>query len=302
MIRPVTKIVAVLLGGIYAPLVLAASGVPVVDRTASSPSPIAESAALPEAGAGASYQSGPSRSAVTAVPGISVSANAQLLMMLDQLQEEVRFLRGKVEEQQNQLRRLQVDQRDRYRDLDRRLSLLNQRPANAPVVPVAALPRALPSTHPASATGLALVTPASRTQISAATGALASADVSAAQAYKAAFSLVREGDFDQALTAFEGFLQQYPGSSLTANVLYWTGEVHRVKPAADQQRARLAYEQLIARYPAHPKAAEAYYKLGLSYQEMGQLDNAKDAMSKVIELFPDQAPAGMARDFLQQYR
>ncbi|MEH6823267.1 MAG: tol-pal system protein YbgF [Motiliproteus sp.] len=302
MIRPVTKIVAVLLGGFYVPLVLAASGVPVVDRTESSPSSVAEPVALPVAGAGASYQPGPSSSVVAVVPGISVSANAELLMMLDQLQEEVRFLRGQVEEQQNQLRRLQVNQRDRYRDLDRRLSLLNQRPADASGVSVAALPRALPSTHSASATGSAVVTPASRTQTSAATGALASADVSAAQAYKAAFSLVREGDFDQALAAFEGFLQQYPGSSLTANVLYWTGEVHRAKPAADQQRARLAYEQLLARYPDHPKAAEAFYKLGLSYQEMGQLDNAKDAMSKVIELFPDQAPAGMARDFLQQYR
>lgn len=299
MMRSTTARVAVLLGGLYAPLLLAAGGVPVVDRTDQSQEASSSSSVVPAAGAGASYLAGPSSSVITAEPRASVSANAELLMMLDQLQEEVRFLRGQVEEQQHQLRRLQTDQRDRYRDLDRRLSLLSQRSAAVPVVP-AALPKALPSVLPSS--DLAVAASASNTQVSAATSPLATPEVSDAQAYKDAFSLVRVRNFDQALKAFEEFLQQYPDSSLTANVLYWTGEIHRAKPSADQERASLAYEQLVTRYPAHSKAADAYYKLGLSYQELGKYDNAKAAMAKVVELFPSQAPASMARDFLRKHR
>ncbi len=294
MTRSNTALAALLLG-IAAPLVFAAGGIPVVDRTDRSPSAPAAPALGPVVNPVVSPMavSDSSRAAVASLPKAAVSANAELFMMLDQLQEEVRFLRGQVEEQQHQLQRLQVDQRDRYRDLDRRLGLLSQRAVAVPMAPTAALPAALPSPLSASAS-----VPADRPAVMAP----AAATVADAQAYKDAFSLVRERNFDQALRAFEGFLQQYPDSSLTANVLYWTAEVHRAKPTPDQQKASLAYQQLLTRYPGHPKAADAYYKLGLSYYEQGLLDKGKASMAKVIELFPDQAPANLAEDFLQRNR
>ncbi|MFT6915881.1 MAG: tol-pal system protein YbgF [Motiliproteus sp.] len=279
---------ALLLGGLYAPAVFSA-GIPVEDRT--DPSQGATSASTVNAAAARS--SAVSDTRVTSVPRAAVSANAELLMMLSQLQEEVRFLRGRVEEQQHQLQRLQVDQRDRYRDLDRRIGLLGQRP----VIPSSALPPALPSASASVVpqSGPVDSAPEKRTQ-----EPVARPSVSDTQAYKAAFLLVRERDFDQALREFERFLKQYPDSELTANVLYWIGEVHRARPTPDQEKASIAYQQLLMRYPAHSKAADAYYKLGLSYQALGQLDKAKGSMARVIKLFPDQAPAAMARDFLKK--
>lgn len=300
MIRSATAITALLFGGLYAPLVLAAGGIPVVDLTdqpqgASSGSSLT-SVANPVTSVGSSRSTGISNATVVSTQRTAVSANVELFMMVEQLQEELRFLRGQVEEQQHQLQRIQVDQRDRYRDLDRRLSLLGQRTTPTPVAAPSALPAALPSTLPRSSSvdatlATRVVVPAVKTPT-----------VSDAQAYKDAFSLVRERNFDQALRAFESFLQLYPDSELTANVLYWTGEVHRAKPSPDQEKASLAYQALLTRYPDHPKAADAYYKQGLSYQEMGQFDKAKANMAKVIELFPNQAVANMAESFLKQHR
>tara|TARA_R110002167_G_scaffold52042_2_gene150529 strand:- start:494 stop:1369 length:876 start_codon:yes stop_codon:yes gene_type:complete len=291
MIR--SAITALLLGGLYAPLVFAAGGIPVVDRTGQPGVDASAASPVPS-----NLVSSPPRSQVVPVAAPVVSVNAELFMMLDQLQEEVRFLRGQVEQQQHQLQRIQVDQRDRYRDLDRRLSLLSQRSISAPTVVASTLPSALPSSKPESS----VVGTRVATQVTVSRSADSAPAVSDAQAYKDAFSLVRERNFDKALSAFEGFLQQYPESELTANVLYWTGEVHRAKPLPDQQKASLAYQQLVTRYPSHPKAADAYYKLGLAYQQMGQLDKAKASMTKVIELFPNQAPATLARDYLKQNR
>ena len=48
-----------------------------------------------------------------------------LYTQLEALQSEVQTLRGMVEEQSNQIRRLQTEQRDRYIDVDRRLSELS---------------------------------------------------------------------------------------------------------------------------------------------------------------------------------
>ncbi|MFT5721174.1 MAG: tol-pal system protein YbgF [Motiliproteus sp.] len=287
MIKPV--IAVLLLGGLYAPLVFSAGAIPVEDRADQSQGASSTSTANPAA----ARPAGVTNPRVASAPRAVVSANAELLMMLSQLQEEVRFLRGRVEEQQHQLQRLQVDQRDRYRDLDRRLSSLGQRTAiTPPALPSASAPTTAVPRSSSMATASAKPTlepPAARPA------------VSDTQAYKTAFLLVRERDFDKALNAFESFLQLYPDSDLTANVLYWTGEVQRARPAPDQEKASLAYQQLLMRFPTNSKAADAHYKLGLSYQALGQPNKAKASMARVIELFPDRAPANMAQDFLRQH-
>ncbi|MEH6471956.1 MAG: tol-pal system protein YbgF [Halopseudomonas sp.] len=295
MIRSTTA-AALLLGGLYAPLLLAADGIPVVDRTDQPQSAVSASSAAPvdstSRNAAVSNPVAPASTSLSIAPDPAVSATAELLMMLDQLQEEVGFLRGQLEEQQHLLQRIQVDQRDRYRDLDRRLSILSQKSVSA--APATTLP-VLPT--PLTGSSAALAVPATVIVASKATDSAPT--MSDAQAYKQAFSLVRERDFDAALLAFERFLHDYPSSALTANVLYWTGEVHRAKPTPDQEKASFAYQQVVERYPDHPKVADAYYKLGLSYQGMGQVEKAKASMAKVIELFPNQAPASLARDFLK---
>lgn len=260
--------------------VQAADGVPVEDRNASQNNAAAPTVASPRP--------------TVATPS-AVSANAQLLMMLEQLQQEVQFLRGQVEQQQHQLRRMQTDQRDRYRDLDRRISLLNQQPA---IASTPSLPPALPSTLPSPSP-----TPSSRTTSSTAVMPSPSLpSMSDSQAYKDAFALVRGNNFDAALGAFERFLQQYPDSTLVANVLYWTGEVHRAKPRPEPQLASEAYQQLVERFPQHSKASDALYKLGLSLQELGQADQAKARMRQVVEQFPTSSSAKLAQEFLKQQR
>ena len=77
------------------------------------------------------------------------SAQGMLFMQLQQMQEEIAQLRGMLEEQQNQIQRLQQEGLERYQDLDRRLSSGPAASSNqsapsrepAAAVPVHPLPR-----------------------------------------------------------------------------------------------------------------------------------------------------------------
>src|SRR5688500_15996639 len=75
----------------------------------------------------------------------------QLLMsiytQLESLQQEEQTLRGMVEEQANQLRRLQTEQRDRYLDVDRRLSELSGAAPLPSTFPDPNAPAALPGAN-----------------------------------------------------------------------------------------------------------------------------------------------------------
>ncbi len=262
--------------------------VPVVDRTPSvSSNPAPNSTPSPVA---------TPRVMTAAQP----SGNAELLMMVDQLQEEVRFLRGQLEEMAHQMKKMRTNQRDRYRDLDRRISGLNRKLAAVPSTPSVSTNRS-----PELVSPLVSPTDASPTEVVGSSAAAASKPVPVPrmtdrQAYKEAFGLVRQRSFDKALTAFTDFLRIYPNSTLLPNVLYWTGEVHRAKPEPDQQQAREAYTRLVEFFPKHQKAADGYYKLGLSYAASGDDVQARLMMEKVVSTYPNQSSAKLAGNFLNK--
>ncbi|MCW8886406.1 MAG: tetratricopeptide repeat protein [Motiliproteus sp.] len=218
------------------------------------------------------------------------SHNAEMLMMVDQLQEEVRYLRGQLEEMSHQLKKMRTNQRDRYRDLDRRITSINRQMAETPpsssLVPLTpAVTEPAPSATPttASASPEAAVTPPA---------------ISDRQAYKEAFELVRQRSFDEALSAFDNFVQVYPNSILVANVLYWTGEIHSKKQQPDHTQAQQAYTQLVERFPDHQRTPDAYYKRGLIYHKEGDIPQAKAMMNKVIATSSKKTLTDLASQFL----
>jgi len=67
---------------------------------------------------------------------ITTNLNWQLMQKNQQLENDIRTLRGKMEEQENEIAQLKHELTNRYTDLDQRLELLNQKidPEAAPTV------------------------------------------------------------------------------------------------------------------------------------------------------------------------
>ncbi|MET3998928.1 tol-pal system protein YbgF [Marinobacterium sp. MBR-109] len=215
-----------------------------------------------------------------------VSVQNELLFSLQQLQDEVRMLRGALEEQQHKLERLEQQQRERYRDMDRRISLLmSAMPDDALLTAQTALEQSQPTVKvPDAAENAATDTSAERP---------AASDTAA---YDKAYSHVRQREFDQAEKAFELFLNDYQNSALVPNAWYWLGEVKLAQGKVEA--AGSAFNQVITGYPVHAKAADALYKLGVLAERGGDGATAKSLMQRVQNEYPQSSAAGLARSFL----
>jgi len=156
-------------------------------------------------------------------------SGGDLVYQLQQLQQEVRDLRGFLEEQQYAIRRLQQGRLDDYRNIDKRLLELQQT-GEAPQAEF------VPAEMPIAATDLPLT-------------------VGAKQAYNDAYANIKKQDFEQAIIAFEGFVPQYPQSSYAGNAYYWLGELYVLR--GDLDLAKTSYMLLLEKFPSHRKVTDA---------------------------------------------
>ncbi len=140
-----------------------------------------------------------------------VTANDSLVQMasqIDEMQSELRQLRGEVETLRFEDQSAADRQRDQYLDLDRRLQGLEQGGGV--------------SMSTGATSGAAVAAGAGAT-----TGAAAPAG-SERSRYEAAFELLKEGRYEEARTAFQQYLVDYPNSDLAGHSQYWLGETYYV--------------------------------------------------------------------------
>ncbi|EMP55626.1 hypothetical protein MSNKSG1_07143 [Marinobacter santoriniensis NKSG1] len=207
-------------------------------------------------------------------------ASAELFYMIQQLQDDVRRLQGKVEEQQHLIERLQKQGRDRYIDLDQRILDLSKKTESA------SQPAATGASGETEGGGGAIETrqyrqPGDEEQ----------------KAYNEILDLIRnQKKYDQAINRLYEFIDKYPEGDLTVNAYYWLGEVYLVKPQLEQ--AKQAFTIVATRYPDHRKAPDAVYKLGVTLDRMGDSEAAKRRMQSVLDNYPKSSAADLARKFL----
>ncbi len=103
-------------------------------------------------------------------------------------------------------------------------------------------------------------------------------------AYQFAFSLIKNGEYDGAIQAFQSFLNNYKESELASNASYWMGEAFYVKQ--DYQKALEAFNVVINVYPYSSKVADAMLRAGDCLDNLKQLNKAKDRYAGLIALYP----------------
>ncbi len=116
--------------------------------------------------------------------------------------------------------------------------------------------------------------------------------------YQAAFALLKDNQYDKAITAFEQFLVSYPDSSLAGNAQYWLGEAFYVN--RDFPDALSAFQGVADKYPASSKLPDALLKIGYCRDELKQFDQAKAVLSDVVTRFGDTPAGALAKLRLQE--
>lgn len=119
-------------------------------------------------------------------------------------------------------------------------------------------------------------------------------------AFNLAYNDFLNGKYDLAVSGFQRFTKDFPGTSLTPNAHYWLGE--SLYNQKDYARASATFEYLIAEYPGNEKVSAALYKLGLATAETGDLAKSRKTLKRVIEEFPASDEAKLAKNKLAEIR
>jgi len=180
----------------------------------------------------------------------------------------VRAVHNDVDQMNNAIEAGRRQQRDMYTDLDQRLKNLESRgsaASGAAAAGAGAAAAATPNAPDASSAG------------------------DDKTSYQSAFNLLKDGQYDRAISAFQKFLAGYPDSSLADNAQYWLGEAFYVNKAYPEAQA--AFQRVIDKYPQSRKISDALLKIGYCRYEMKQWDSARQVLGQVVARFSD-TPAG----------
>ncbi len=223
-----------------------------------------------------------------------------LLNNVSQLQEQVQNLRGQVEDQGNQIQRLQKSQQSGFSSFDDRLSKLEQptggaapsSSASTPTVPTsapsAAATPAAPSVSPSAAPAQAATAPPA---------APAPADNTKQQAlYNAAFMQLKNGNYDAAIQGFQATIDADPKGQWTPSALFWQGETYYVQQKRPQADA--AYQKILSQFPQSDRVPDALLKTGYIAYDENKNAQARTIFQKVIAQFPQSQAANLAKQRL----
>src|SRR5512139_620391 len=173
---------------------------------------------------------------------VSNQSLMQMAQRVDALQEEVRGLRGRIEELQNENAVLKKQQRDLYADLDKRLS---------------------------EAASAAAATPPSAT-------AAGSDELSQ---YNRALEQLRARNYAAAVDGFRALASTFPNGQMADNTQYWLGEAYYVTAEYDQAAA--AFQRVLANWPNSRKTPDAMLKLGFTQIEQNKLAAARATLQQL---------------------
>ncbi len=234
--------------------------------------------------------------------------NAQLQQLLGSLQDTLKTVTTKIDDQSAAMRKAMADQtlavnnigenvrtlREKTDETNVRISTVGQEietlrqaiassqaPPQGVVNPAGGEPGTMPPTAapPASAAPPAGVSPQ--------------------RMYEASYDDYTAGRYELAIQGFEGFIQAFPRLANAADAQYNIGMSYFNLNRMNEARA--AFQKVISDYPQNTdRVPEAYYKLGQTFERLTQIENAKRTYETLIQKYPTTFSASQARNALDR--
>ena len=245
------------------------------------------------------------------------NANSDALSLLleqnQQLRAELQALRAIIEEQGFEVRKLQRDSLTRYTSTDDRLSALEQG-ASPITLSGGAVSSAMDTVESiASAADSSTINsrlvdsnenvPAGgpnslKSPAVSERRTLQPAVLSEQQLYQMAYDSVINSNFERSIAEFDQYMSVYPTGRFVTNAHYWKGQAYLYLDRYAE--AKDSYEIILNRYKDSAKLADAMYGLGLAYQGLGNITQAKQLLNEIKRRFPNTGVANLADTKLLQ--
>lgn len=246
-----------------------------------------------------------SRNDVTNSPApIAGNMNWDLIQKNQQLENQIRELRGKIEEQDHAIDQLNKELTNRYTDLDQRLELLNQKlepesnqPEQAPAenAPVDSSTATDQTTTASKATTNSTAPTTAQNPATPTNSSNNTSDPVALEkaAYTIALDAYKKGGAKQAIAPMQNFIKNYPNSIYTGNAYFWLAEFQLAIDPPNYNEAKKNYEIVAAKFPNSSKAPRALYQLYSIAKDVNKnTQTANVYKSKLLSTYPKSEEAG----------
>lgn len=219
-----------------------------------------------------------------AAPATNTESQAAFHLRITQVEDALRDLTGRLEEQQHQLATMQkmLDRElsaadDRARALEKKLE---QNAATPPATPSdnQSVPplRVYDETVPQGATLGTLSEDGE--------GTLKPTRGSPEELYENAFVMLKARHYPAARQGFERFLEQFSDHNLASNAKYWLGETFYV--TNDFPQAARIFAEAYQTFPKSQKAPDSLLKLGMALAAQDQKDSACLSFNQIKLEYP----------------
>ena len=235
---------------------------------------------------------------------IAGNMNWDLIQKNQQLENQIRELRGKIEEQDHAIDQLNKELTNRYTDLDQRLELLNQKlepesnqPEQAPAenAPVDSSATTDQTTTASKATTNSTAPTTAQNPATSANSSNNTSDPVALEkaAYTIALDAYKKGGAKQAIAPMQNFIKNYPNSIYTGNAYFWLAEFQLAIDPPNYNEAKKNYEIVAAKFPNSSKAPRALYQLYSIAKDVNKnTQTANVYKSKLLSTYPKSEEAG----------
>ena len=222
----------------------------------------------------------------TGASATATNINWQIMQKNQQLENDLRSLRGKLEEQDNEIAQLKHELENRYADLDQRLELLQQK-----VDPEASTttednqqdtpPSNTTITNPSSNTTAAAVNKAPVVVSTQNTSELEKA------AYTVALDAYKQGGAKKAIAPMQNFIKNNPNSVYISNAYFWLAEFNLAIEPTNYAEAKKNYGIVANQYPNSSRAPRAVYQLYNIAKEVDKnTTQANQYKAKLLKQYP----------------
>ena len=196
------------------------------------------------------------------------------------LKEEVKVLRGMVEELRNEVELLSKRQIENYLNLDRRLSEQTNKPGSTLSIAAGKTLDILSKQVPDNTQPVILPLSEEKER----------------DHYHEAYAYLKSGDINKAISGFKVHIVAYPKGGYVANAYYWLGEIYLLQSELDL--ARQSFSVIHEDHPAHEKYSDAKFKLGQVYFMLGDMIKAKKLLESIAS--SDSNATLLARRYLDE--
>lgn len=118
--------------------------------------------------------------------------------------------------------------------------------------------------------------------------------------YDESFIEIRRGQYENAIKGFTDYLQYCGTKDLADNARFWIGEAYYSMEKYPE--AVREFRQLEIDFSTSEKRPGALYKMARSYEELGELDDAKATFEKLVESYPGTLESEQAREKLKELK